>query len=1550
MFSQAGRALLSRSLLRLAILFVSINLIFSYQAHALGELLLFQQLGKNKGLSQDSVIDMLRSRDGYLWIATQHGLNRYDGHNFKVFTHDRKNPRSISDNFIWSLAEDDNGYLWVGTRSGGLNRFDPKTETFIHYRHSAEDSHSISSDSVLEVFIDSQKRFWIGTANAGLNLFDPDTGKFKRIAKKEGESSGLNSNTVRVIKEADKGALWIGYSHVPLLRYPGAGLSLFNPETGINKVYGEEQGLKSEHVSDILKDNLGQTWVSTYGGGLHLFDVKLEKLTSIPLHGEKSKLDSRISNMQQGQHNTLWVSMMSDGVLEMNSKTKESFIHKASRQNLSLPDNSVSYLLTSDSLLWVGTWRAGLNLTDIASRRFGKMVGRLEQDNELPDPRVSYVSAHKNSDIWIANNVGIARYTQNMEQKDFFWLEELTPCREAKTVRTVFADSSNNIWFACDQIGVFSMPVSADKKEMLANIKDYRPLIDDKRIVAIYELEPNIYVIGTRNKGVYWLNTAQESVRHFMHDPDDPNSISGNAITKKGFLKDPVAGGLWIATVGTGLNFWDFGSGEFEHYTIERQGLSHNSITSVLLSGSDRMWVGTQGGGMNLLQWTGKRGQSTLRPPKVISTHEGLGSDAIGAIMSSKNGDLWVSTTQGISWIREGLEPIINFDTQDGVLERYSIGVGFKNYDGRLFFGGFKGLSFFEPTKIESEGEHLPLVFNELLINNKPAILSNDLRVSPLKTELLEYTSELKFHYSIKNFTLSFSSLDMINQKKVQYAYRLRGFDKNWLFTDSERRYATYTNIAPGQYVFELISRNRYGVWLDKPKELHVEVFAAPWFSWWAYLLYCLSALSIVLLFGYQRYRTQKEIRKSERQLRLALWGSGEELWDWDIKTSQVTRTNRLVDIELGDSMCMESIVRESSPVHHKDQIRIKAALEDYLNGSSESYEVVYRVVGKDGTWRWLLERGRTSEVNEVGEPVRMTGMLKDISDIKSTEEQLRLIAAAFENTSDGIWIIDLSYRIVFVNKAYRKITGYDSKHVVGRKLSLKSHEEDVSDLEDRIKKETLETGQWQGEIWDTRKNGEFYPVELSIDSIRDEYSAITHYVGVFSDITSRKRFESELRRMANYDELTSLPNRNLFYDRVNHAIERMDRKRKKLSLLFIDVDQFKKINDSLGHPIGDQLLCEVSIRISKVLKKSDSLSRFGGDEFCALVENVDFSSTSAKVAERIIESFQKPFIVESFSIAVTPSIGIVLYPNDGRDVDTLIKNADTAMYQAKKNGRNTFEFFTEELNHDAKRRLQMESELRDAVENEEFEVYYQPKVDVVSGKIIAMEALARWNSSSRGVVSPAEFIPIAEESGLIISLGRTILRKACIDTARWVEMGFDNLRVAVNLSAVQFRQHKKVLSTIKDALKESSLPEKNLELEITEGMVIDNFDKTIELMRNVQDLGVHISIDDFGTGYSSLCYLKQLPVNTLKIDRTFIKDLDSCEQDSRIVSSVITLAHGLGLNVVAEGVETMEQLQILKELKCDEIQGFLFSAPVPKGEFHELLLRQSSLPEIASQ
>ncbi len=565
------------------------------------------------------------------------------------------------------------------------------------------------------------------------------------------------------------------------------------------------------------------------------------------------------------------------------------------------------------------------------------------------------------------------------------------------------------------------------------------------------------------------------------------------------------------------------------------------------------------------------------------------------------------------------------------------------------------------------------------------------------------------------------------------------------------------------------------------------------------------------------------------------------------------------------------------------------------------------------------------------------TGIVRDITERKENENRLLLAKQVIENASEAILVTDANAVITDVNPAYEKISGYSRAEVLGKSPNITKSGRHSPEFYQKMWQKISDTGSWSGEIWDRRKSGEIFPKWLSITAIKNSSGTVHNYVGLFMDISQQKAAEEKLEKLAFYDPLTQLPNRALFRDRLTQEILLSRRSGTPSAIMFIDLDHFKHVNDTLGHDFGDELLIQVARRIGSCIRESDTVCRLGGDEFTVILSGIHKVEDVGHIAQSIIDKLQSVFDLKGSEAFIGASIGIAICPDNGANYETLTKNADIAMYRAKESGRGNYKFFTLDMDEKNAIRLALEGDLRRAVEKGDLTVYYQPKIDVVSGKIHGMEALVRWLHPEKGLIPPNHFIPLAEDTGLIITLGDWVLQESCRQVKEWWDAGLPRVRVAVNLSGLQF-QAPNLVEKVACALVESGLPAEGLELEITESMAMDDVENAVEKVANLRELGVQISIDDFGTGYSSLSHLKKFPLHALKIDQSFIRDLTIDSDDATIVASILSMAQSMQLGVVAEGVENVEQLNFLKEKSCNEVQGFFFSKPLPAEEFQKLL------------
>lgn len=678
-------------------------------------------------------------------------------------------------------------------------------------------------------------------------------------------------------------------------------------------------------------------------------------------------------------------------------------------------------------------------------------------------------------------------------------------------------------------------------------------------------------------------------------------------------------------------------------------------------------------------------------------------------------------------------------------------------------------------------------------------------------------------------------------------------------------------------------------------------------------------------------------LSKSEARLALALKASELGLWDWNLQTDEVHHTQLKELFGLAPEFVTAMLSHLKPRLHPQDLPPLRRALVEHLKGRTEDYQIEYRVRHGDGHWVWIEDRGRAVERGANGRVIRMVGTRRDISVSKGLEEQRQLAATVFEAASEGIVIFDPNYALIAVNQAFSRVTGYQIEDLLGRNVVELPCSRDARRHYSVIHQALEQQGSWQGELVEARKNGELYPQWLQLNVVRDSRGNVSHIVGFFADLSARRESEERMRYLTHYDELTGLANRSLFRERLHEAHQRVRQGGRSLALLHINLDRFKLLNDSLGHEVADQMLQKMARRLVNALPEADTIARLSGDEFAVLFDAYGNLSSLARVATRLSTKLRLPLTVEGHELVVSASMGISMLPDNAREISALVSQSNMAMQHAKHLGGNNFQFYTESLQASTLERLQLENQLRKAIEEKQLKVFYQPKLCLATGRLNAAEALVRWDHPTLGRVPPGDFIGLAEEVGLIGAIGEFVLRQACWQACEWQRQGLEPIRVSVNLSVHQLRQGK-LVSLVRQVLEETGLAPHYLELELTESQLLDSVEHIIATFQQLRDLGVKLAIDDFGTGYSSLSYLKRIPVDYVKIDQAFIRGLGEGGEDAAITRAIIAMAHGLSLKVVAEGVETAQQLAFLKAESCDEVQGYLISRPLEALAVAELL------------
>lgn len=1494
-------------LLYLVIFFISLCVVdaasarLQYAGHALLE-------GE---LSQSTVTSIVEDEYGFLWIGTADGLNRFDGYSVKIFN---KQNSQLPNTHIRDLAIDQNGDLWIATQNG-LALFEQQTGKIINFYHNAQEPFSIADNFVTSLAVDDKGGVWVGTYS-GPSYYDPDIKGFKTLPIMKSRRVPASLIEVSDVLVDSQNRVWLVTTAGHIARYnpnlehfdviennflsglgrvdsivetPEGKLWLLSSTMGLVEFDPEEQTYNTKKLTDIGLSNNNFTlnsvyfdheerlWVGTESHGL--YTLKSGKVIDQHIYGKPGAVGSNnINVLYQDSSNILWIGSSSYlNKINPNAINFNYIDHNPSEQGALVGDVTYSILATDYDHLLVGSDTSGLTV-----------LKREAERTEVVD--ITLPERLKGESINRLLSIGAGRHWLIAEQSVWVFDElklsfELAYQSNEPRERFLTAHYDGTFLWLGTTRGLRRLNADNSlKKYQLVDIDYHR----DNRI--------NVLIADNKNDDYLWIGSAR-GVYRFSKENEAFISLDNLFTDLPVEARDPIfsleiddASRLWVGTYGSGLVVVDLISQE---YTVINNAVSnlHETVYSLLKDASGNIWAGT-GGGLYRID-----------PGDFSLSHFSITED----------------------------QPVVEFNT----------GATSKDRHGNLYLGGMNGVVYFNPQAYAKDDKAPAPVITDILVNNNSIVVGEEYRKRLQKPANI--AEKVVIYPEDTAVSFDFSGFNYTDPWSNRFRYKLEGYDANWTETDAQSRRVTYTNLKPGTYQFKVNAANKDGLWSEQPAEIRVEVQNLAWLSPFAYTVYGFILGLIILAFSYliwarmrERQFAAQQLAESEERLKLSLWGSGDELWDWQVNTGALHLSNEWPydfprdGIRSGYSMA-------NSNIHPNDLPYVKQALNAHLAGKSLHFESTYRISNEQGGWIWVLDRGKVVSRDSENKPLRMAGTLKNISDLKDTEQQLSMVVKSFDNISDGVWILDEEYNYIAVNKAYTKITGFEPEEVIGRPIRdsaiVNAPENFVADLREIL----IKAGSWSGELEATRKNGQTYPIEINIDVVRDSDGNIINYVGVFSDITFRKKAEKELRRLATVDQLTGLRNRNSFKQRFEEILA-LSSETNQHALLFIDLDNFKRINDSLGHGVGDELLTSVAKALLEITSDNQGVvARLGGDEFTVVLTDVDTWSQPAKYAQAILEHFSRPLKLSNAEVVVSPSIGIVMYPENGESAEELLKNADMAMYYAKKKGKNTYQFYTRQMNEQAQLRINLENELRQAIEKDEFVVFYQPKVSLRTGKITSMEALVRWRNPNRGLVMPGEFIPLAEEAGFIIPISQKVIEKTCLQLKDWKNRGIYDGKIAVNLSAVQF-YHENLWETVKNALHIAKVDASALEFEITEGMVMQDLSHSIQQMKTLKEMGISLALDDFGVGYSSLGNLKDFPIDTLKIDRSFIWDLEDSDRDQKLVASIVTLAHNLGIKVVAEGVETVLQVESLRAMNCEEIQGYIFSKPVPPWEMEAML------------
>ncbi len=1389
----------------------------AFSIHA-QERLWFDEINIDDGLSQPTVLCMIQDKQGFIWIGTQYGLNRYDGYQFVTYKNEILDDTSLSSNYIIDLFEDSSGTLWIATNNG-LNAFDTQTNKFTRYLHDSSNPNTISNNHISSIEEDTKGNLWVGTVGGGLNLFDKAHQTFNTNPFESTSASPPMYITDLLIDEKD--TLWIASGEArlrPSLERGGI-FQVAQHSFELIQVY-PKNGVESaglDGVTAIFQDKQENLWFGTLGQGLLYKQEGSNEY--IQLYKNRLIKGDTITSITQDHLGRIWFASQYNGLYSYDVVKNIMFNYNStSPENSNLRDDDiVSLLIDSTGVFWVGTWTEGINKLDFDSFQFQRYL-QIVNDVHAAKQDVLDINQDSSGNIWLATwESGLLKL--DIESGTSSRPEILT-VDVVGNVRHVFVDKEDGIWIGSNNKGLIYFDPEQNAIQSYSHDSNDKYSISNNRIIQIVsEASGNLW-IATRGGGLNYFDITDEKFYTFRNNPVVENSVSDDQVNA--LFYDDV-GLLWVGT-SQGLDIFDPVS---KHVISHYQGdtgigsLLGRSINTIFQDSNGQIWIGTDKGVSRV-----NVSDSNDRLQLTFSWDIGFGKSQIGSvggILDDNNGNLWISSFKYITRYNPKTQEIKNYNSSSGVLSGgYYIGSSHKDNNGNMYFGGLNGLSVFKAEEKHQITEEPQIVLTQFLLFNQP-IFANNSTESILKNSI-EKTEILDLYHKQNVFSIEFSALHYSSPKDNQYAYKLEGFDEQWIYTNSNNRRATYTNLDAGEYQFLMKASNNEGVWSNPKQKLIIRTHAAPWKTKTAYFIYLMFAVLTI------------------------------------------------------------------------------------------------------GSFIWLR--------------------IKQVQAIKLRNEQLSLTSKLFENTSECVWLLDSELNYLTVNQGFCKVTGYSELETIGKQMRVAQVRGQNKDFLDVVFDKVKNGGRWEGEMWAQRQSEEIYPIEIVIDRItmrnrRGEISGY-QYVGVFSDITLRKKAEQDLKFMAYYDKLTQLPNRTYFHTLVTSEIN-SSLNNNEFIVFYLDLDNFKNINDSLGHTYGDELLVTIANRFSDFSDNRYTIARLGGDEFAIMIPKQFIKGKAhayaAQISSEILTLIRKQVVIKKHNLHTSASIGVTVYPYDGKNYEELLRNADTAMYESKKLGRNDFTLYSKKMNKAARQRLMLEDELNKAITSHEIVPYYQPKVLLDTGELYGLEILARWNHEKLGWIPPDQFIPIAEESKLINRISDQLLTQACEFLLPIIKKGIFNGRMSFNLSITQFLQGD-IVTRIDNILNNCQFPAKYLEIEITESMLMGNVDRAISIMNQFKQRDISIAIDDFGTGYSSLSYLKKLPIDVLKIDISFIKDIAISSEDKNIVNSIIHLAHNLGLTVVAEGGESAEQISILKEMGCEQLQGYYFSKPLSADEYLEFLTK----------
>ncbi|MBN8446568.1 MAG: EAL domain-containing protein [Gammaproteobacteria bacterium] len=1449
---------------------------------------LLTPLTTDQGLTQGAVQKLFIDRQGFLWVATANGLNLYDGTQVRQFL---PSANSFQDLSIVQLLEDDQRRFWVGASNAGVFQVDKTKGTAeLVFALSAQE---FQGPAVLHDLLVEDEHHLLLAINRAVYRYDLTARRLDKLFEYENNAGGSPMDRIRQLIRVDRKLYIASFQRIFTLDLDS----------------GDHKSLQLNDSTQLIRKMALAGQKLLVAKGTELFEISLNNLN------DRKKLLDDLQVQDIILTNEHWLLATTRGLYQIKlTSDKAELLWRFSDSNLEIGHDTINSIVKSpDGGFWLASVDDGAYYWHPKTNFFQTIpIAPITKNSSAVNGRNAQTMAlGLDQRLWVGNNDGIKSVDLRTNTVTAHPYPAELPNNFRPMVNRIYPDAAGNVWL---RAGLGLHYFSAQQQKFLSPpLQDQNQLkLFQQQVLGIwYSPQQEFWFFNQENYYKYQPLSGTLSVIERLNSQlpvGKARKIIGSLPNRPELLFIGAADELWSFNLETG-------KAALIYQVSPYQPLLERFPHDMAVDQNNVLWMAFDGVGLLGFDLT------NFKLRHQFNTGNLLLSNKVNALEQDSAGNLWFSSNAGLSRLDPNTLRIEHFTKKDGLpSNEFIFAASAKLADGDLAFGSNRGVTRFNPVLLQEAPQAPSIVITSIQALNQPA--------TPSFADINGKT--FLFDHQAQGLKIEFSSLNFRDQSKIRYKF--------WLEGKQELHYplqmtpsVIFPELAAGEYQFKVQAISQTTDLASPVASINIRIQPAPWLSAFAIGSYGAIFIILAAIWQYNRRVNKRllatahsKVQVSEQRLKQALDAVNSGVWEWHERKNNMFAHRVHTMLGYSEELNPVSLSQHVSLIHPEDQDGYLQAWHKFLGTTERTFDYTYRMQHKAGHWLWFRDIGRVTEVDGT-KAIRVIGTYSNITETRATKEKARLFGEAFQQTRDWVVLLDPDQRVIAANQSFTDVFGNmdeylnkPQKHDLGISLSRRR-------FYVRLLAGMTANQHWQGEELVTSPDGTERPTLINVSAV-GESDDVEFFVLVFTDITAQKEAEENLRYLANYDALTGLPNRSLLMDRIHHGIDQAKREQRSIALCFIDLDKFKQVNDSLGHDVGDLLLKQVAKRLTTTLRLTDTVARLGGDEFVVLLESYKDDNNVSHVARKMLKAIGEPMQLGNHTVSVSPSIGIAMYPEDAADARELLKHADVAMYYAKDSGRNNFQFFIEDMNQKAHMQLARETRIRSAWQRDEFMNYYQPIYDSRSNQMIGVEVLMRWLDEDM-LVPPAEFIPLAEDLRLIVPMTQALLVRALTDLQQWHQAGFE-VYVSVNLSPRHLEQEQLAIETAA-LLDKFNIPAQCLRFEVTESALMQDHQSAIATMLALSELGVQLALDDFGTGYSSLKYLKELPIDAIKIDRSFVKDIGIDRNDETIIEAMLSMANSLGMYCIAEGVETQQQLEFFTERQCYFIQGYLLGKPM---------------------